>query len=100
MVFYDSALIAYRTVCNAGHPAHRTRFPPQVIGMKELLACQASNDQDANAALSLTLNKQLVEAKSKNKEDFVAAMFRASAFLVSSEGDYKHTVFSQKTSLR
>ena len=56
--------------------------------MKELLACQASNDQDANAALSMTLNKQLVEAKSKNKEDFVAAMFRASAFLVTSEGDY------------
>ena len=56
------------------------------MGMRELLTCQTSNDQDANVALSTLLNKQLVEAKSSTEDAFVAAMFRASAFLVTSQG--------------
>ena len=54
--------------------------------MRELLASQSSNDQDANVALSTLLNKQLVEAKSHSEDSFVAAMFRASAYLVTSQG--------------
>jgi len=56
------------------------------MGMRELLASQSSNDQDANVALSTLLNKQLVEAKSHSEDSFVAAMFRASAYLVTSQG--------------
>lgn len=52
--------------------------------MREMLACQATNDQDPNIALSVVLNKQLIEAKSGNEDVFVAAMFRATAFLVTS----------------
>ena len=54
--------------------------------MRELLTCQSPNNQDANGALSSMLIKQLVEAKSRDEDDFVAAMFRASAFLVTSQG--------------
>ena len=54
--------------------------------MRELFTCQTSNDQDANVALSALLNKQLAEAKSSSEDTFVAAMFRASAFLVTSQG--------------
>ena len=54
--------------------------------MRELLASMTPNDQDANVALSALLNKQLVEAKSSTEDAFVAAMFRASAFLVTSQG--------------
>jgi len=56
------------------------------MGMRELLASQSPNDQDANVALSTLLNKQLVEAKSRSEDSFVAAMFRASAYLVTSQG--------------
>ena len=54
--------------------------------MKELLACQTPNNQDVNSALSAILNKQLMEAKSSKEDAFVAAMFRAAAFLVTSKG--------------
>lgn len=54
--------------------------------MRELLTCQSPNNQDVNGALSTMLNKQLVEAKSSDEYSFVAAMFRASAFLVTSKG--------------
>ena len=54
--------------------------------MRELLTCQSTNNQDMNGALSIMLNKQLVEAKSSDEDSFVAAMFRASAFLVTSKG--------------
>ncbi len=70
--------------------------------MRELLACQTSNNQDVNSALSANLNKQLMEAKSSTEDAFVAAMFRASAFLVTSEGTVnvtravtKHNIFSK-----
>ena len=56
--------------------------------MREMLACQATNDQDPNIALSVVLNKQLIEAKSGNEDVFVAAMFRATAFLVTSRGTF------------
>lgn len=56
------------------------------MGMRELLVCQSSNDQDADIALSAMLNKQLVEAKMRSEDSFVAAMFKASAFLVTSKG--------------
>ena len=56
------------------------------MGMRELLVCQFSNDQDANIALSAMLNKQLVDAKMSSEDSFVAAMFKASAFLVTSKG--------------
>ncbi|KAK2556707.1 Phosphatidylinositol 4-kinase alpha [Acropora cervicornis] len=62
----------------------RNRYLGEVIGMREMLACQATNDQDPNIALSVVLNKQLIEAKSGNEDVFVAAMFRATAFLVTS----------------
>ena len=54
--------------------------------MRELLVCQSSNDQDANIALSAMLNKQLVDAKMSREDSFVAAMFKSSAFLVTSKG--------------
>ena len=54
--------------------------------MRELLAGHSPNDQDADVALSALLNKQLVEAKTSGGDAFVAAMFRASAFLVTSQG--------------
>lgn len=54
--------------------------------MRELLVCQSSNDQDANIALSAMLNKQLVDTKMSSEDSFVAAMFKASAFLVTSKG--------------
>ena len=54
--------------------------------MRDLLTCQSPNNQDVNGALSTMLNKQLVEAKSSDEDSFVAAMFRASAFLVTSKG--------------
>ena len=54
--------------------------------MRELLVCQSSNDQDANMALSAMLNKQLVDSKMSSEDSFVAAMFKASAFLVTSKG--------------
>ena len=56
--------------------------------MREMLACQATNDQDPNLALSVVLNKQLIEAKSGSGDVFVAAMFRATAFLVTSRGKF------------
>ena len=56
--------------------------------MREMLACQATNDQDPNIALSVVLNKQLIEAKSGNEDVFVADMFRATAFLVTSRGTF------------
>ena len=54
--------------------------------MRELLACQSPNNQDVNATVSTMLNKQLVEAESRDGDAFVAAMFRVSAFLVTSQG--------------
>lgn len=60
--------------------------------MREMLACQATNDQDPNIALSVVLNKQLIEAKSGNEDVFVAAMFRATAFLVTSRGKFSKLV--------
>ena len=54
--------------------------------MRELLVCQSSNDQDANIALSAMLNKQLVDAKMSSEDSFIAAMFKASAFLFTSKG--------------
>ena len=54
--------------------------------MRELLACQSPNNQGVNTALSTMLIKQLVESQSGDEDAFVAAMFRASAFLVTSKG--------------
>lgn len=54
--------------------------------MRELLASQSPNNQDVNAAVSTMLSKQLVEAESNDGDAFVAAMFRVSAFLVTSQG--------------
>ena len=59
--------------------------------MRELLVCQSSNDPDADIVLSAMLNKQLVEAKMSSEDSFVAAMFKASAFLVTSKGTVVHT---------
>ena len=59
--------------------------------MRELLVSQSSNDQDADIALSAMLNKQLVEAKMNSEDSFVAAMFKASAFLVTSKGTVVRT---------
>ncbi|XP_020624721.1 phosphatidylinositol 4-kinase alpha-like [Orbicella faveolata] len=64
----------------------RSRYLGEIFGMRELLTCQSPNNQDVNGALSTMLNKQLVEAKSSDEYSFVAAMFRASAFLVTSKG--------------
>ncbi|CAH3130736.1 unnamed protein product [Porites lobata] len=64
---------------------YRNRYLGEVMGMRELLVCQSSNDQDANIALSAMLNKQLVDAKMSSEDSFVAAMFKASAFLVTSK---------------
>ena len=61
------------------------------MGMRELLVCQSSNDQDANIALSAMLNKQLVDAKMSSEDSFIAAMFKASAFLVTSKGTVLRT---------
>ena len=57
--------------------------------MREVLSCQTLNDQDPNVALSAALNQQLIEAKESSENAFVAAMFRASAFLVTSEGKFE-----------
>ena len=54
--------------------------------MRELLGYQSPNNQDVNTALSTMLIKQLVESQSSDEDAFVAAMFRASAFLVTSKG--------------
>ena len=61
------------------------------MGMRELLVCQSSNDQDASIALSAMINKQLVDAKMSSEDSFVAAMFKASAFLVTSKGTVVRT---------
>ena len=58
--------------------------------MRDLLVSQSSNDQDADIALSAMLNKQLVEAKMSSEDSFIAAMFKASAFLVTSKGTVVH----------
>ena len=58
--------------------------------MRDLLVSQSSNDQDADIALSAMLNKQLVEAKMSSEDSFIAAMFKASAFLVTSKGMVVH----------
>ena len=54
--------------------------------MKNLLASQPTNDQDVATSLSFVLNKQLVESTTGPADAFVAAMFRASAYLVTSQG--------------
>ena len=43
--------------------------------MREMLACQATNDQDPNIALSVVLNKRLIEAKSGNEDVLCAGLF-------------------------
>ncbi|XP_068676768.1 phosphatidylinositol 4-kinase alpha-like isoform X2 [Montipora foliosa] len=63
----------------------RNRYLGEVAGMREVLSCQTLNDQDPNVALSAALNQQLIEAKESSEDAFVAAMFRASAFLITSE---------------
>ena len=58
------------------------------------MTSQTSKNKDVNETLSAMLNKQLEEAKSGKEDAFVAAMFRASAFLVTSQG----TAFTCTTS--
>nr|XP_058953334.1 phosphatidylinositol 4-kinase alpha-like [Pocillopora verrucosa] len=63
----------------------RSRYLGEISGIRELLTSQTSKNKDVNETLSAMLNKQLEEAKSGKEDAFVAAMFRASAFLVTSQ---------------
>ena len=60
---------------------------PQIVGMREILSSQASNDQDPNQLLSARLCEQLVEATPKGGEVFREAMLKASALLIIRTGE-------------
>ena len=54
----------------------------QIVGMREILSNQVSNDQDPNQMLSVRLCEQLGMATVKEKDVFKEAMYKASALLI------------------
>ncbi|KAK3731385.1 hypothetical protein QZH41_020342 [Actinostola sp. cb2023] len=59
-----------------------TRSLLQIIGMKVIIARKAEKEQDTNKLLCKILNKELTESVSTGGESFIAAMFKATAVIV------------------